>query len=175
MTCEICNKPLRKDNKVGACRPHRSLSTLRKQYMSSYATANSEELAAYKKNWAQVNKDSINSRSKQRRTTEPNFKLAHALRTRINRAIKSNFKVSSVIENLGCSISELREHLEKQFSPGMTWANHTQFGWHIDHIIPLHTVDLTNETQFKRVSHFSNLRPLWWKENIQRNRIKSQE
>lgn len=175
MKCKYCDKPLRRDNKIGTCRQHRPLSDSRKAYMSEYANSNSEQIAAYKKEWAVQNRPLLNTQQKARLSEDVNAALAHALRTRLNRALKGNFRISSAVNELGCTLEELKAHLENQFEVGMTWDNHTTFGWHIDHIIPLSKVDLSDKEQFKKVCHYSNLRPLWWKSNIQRNRIKSQE
>jgi hypothetical protein len=173
--CKVCDKQLRKDNAIGTCRQHRSLSDSRKSYMNEYAKSNSEDIAVYKKTWATENRDKLNKQQKARLKKDINASLAHALRTRLNRALKGNFKVSSAVSELGCSLEEFKIYLENQFELGMTWDNHTNFGWHIDHIIPLHKLDLSNEEQFKIACHYTNLRPLWWRPNIQRNRISSQE
>lgn len=144
--------------------------------MSEYAATNGPQLVQYKKIWATENRDLLNTQQKERLQTDINAKLAHSLRTRLNRALKGNFKAGSVVNELGCSINELRQHLESQFEPGMSWDNHTIFGWHIDHILPLSECDLSDLEQFKKACHYTNLRPLWWRENIQRNRIEySQE
>lgn len=46
----------------------------------------------------------------------------------------------------------------------MTWEN---FGeWHIDHIVPLSKFNLTDYEQLKIACHFSNLQPLWAKDNL---------
>ncbi len=63
-----------------------------------------------------------------------------------------------------CGIA--REHLEKQFKEGMTWENHGLYGWHIDHIIPCASFDLTDLEQQKKCFHYTNLQPLWAKENL---------
>lgn len=69
---------------------------------------------------------------------------------------------------LGCSLSELRQHLEKQFQPGMQWSNYGFYGWHIDHIRPLSKFDLSDPAQQQEAFHFSNLQPLWAKENLEK-------
>ncbi len=63
---------------------------------------------------------------------------------------------------IGCSFAELKIHVERQFTKGMTWENRDQ--WHIDHIIPLSTAK--TEEDVIRLNHYTNLRPLWAKDNL---------
>jgi hypothetical protein len=77
-------------------------------------------------------------------------------------------KTSSAVQDLGCTIPELKFHLESLFQDGMTWENHGKYGWHIDHIFPLARVDWNNEEQIKKVCHYTNLQPLWAKDNLQK-------
>jgi hypothetical protein len=172
MKCKFCEKKLRKDNQIGTCRLHRPLSDSRKVYMKNYADSNVSKLASYKKTWAYVNKERLNLLCIKRREESPHVALAHALRTRIHRALKGNFKSSSVVKALGCSLEYFKEYIEKQFQSGMTWENHTVKGWHLDHIIPLCSVDLTDSEQYKKVCHYTNLRPLWAGENLRRKKNK---
>lgn len=95
-----------------------------------------------------------------------NAKLAAALRSRLGKAIKNNQKVGSAVRDLGCSIEELKKHLETQFQEGMTWDNWTTDGWHIDHADALANFDLTKEIEFKKAVHYTNLQPMWAKENM---------
>ena len=97
------------------------------------------------------------------------FRLSKVLRSRVAMALKKNQKRGSAIRDLGCSISELRLYLENQFQPGMSWDNYGK--WHIDHIIPLISFDLTDREQFKKACHFTNLQPLWAEENISKGGI----
>ena len=70
-------------------------------------------------------------------------------------------------EYLGCTIEELRQHIEGQFTEGMSWNNYGK--WHIDHIIPIKYkqdgIIPTLEEAAKRL-HYSNTQPLWADENI---------
>lgn len=50
----------------------------------------------------------------------------------------------------------------------MTWENHGKYGWHIDHIKPLVSFDLTERKQFLEAVHFSNLQPLWSGDNLRK-------
>ncbi|CAB4125787.1 hypothetical protein UFOVP53_230 [uncultured Caudovirales phage] len=101
-----------------------------------------------------------------------NERLKNILRNRLNSAIRNNQKAGSAVKDLGCTIEEFKVYLEKQFfnnprtHESMTWDNHTLDGWHIDHILPLDSFNLTNREETIKACHYSNLRPLWAKENI---------
>lgn len=73
------------------------------------------------------------------------------------------------IDLLGCTISELRQHLENRFIGGMTWENHGLHGWHIDHIRPCASFDLTQPAQQRECFHYLNLQPLWAKDNMSKS------
>ncbi|MDX1372513.1 MAG: hypothetical protein R3321_08575 [Nitrososphaeraceae archaeon] len=103
-----------------------------------------------------------------KRKTDLNFWFAHNLRSRINSAIKTNQKVGSAVQDLGCTIPELKEHLEKQFQSGMNWNNRGK--WHIDHIIPLDSFDLTDRKQFLKAVNYKNLQPLWETDNLSKGK-----
>jgi hypothetical protein len=99
-----------------------------------------------------------------------NHKISCNLRSRLYDAVNNRIKSGSAILDLGCSIDELKKHLESKFLPGMTWKNHTVDGWHIDHIRPLDSFDLSNFEEFKKACHYTNLQPLWAKDNWYKNR-----
>jgi len=94
------------------------------------------------------------------------YRIRCALRSRLYSALKNNAKVGSAVRDLGCSIPELKLHLESLFKPGMSWDNYGLSGWHIDHIIPLSSFDLSNVEQFKKACHYTNLQPLLATENL---------
>jgi hypothetical protein len=124
----------------------------------------SKKVQAYRK----ANLPRRREREKQRKKTDPNFKLRVALRSRLNVALnrKRVRRVESALSLIGCTASELRRHLESQFQPGMTWQNHARDGWHIDHITPLEFYDLTKPEERAQAFHWSNVQPLWSMENI---------
>ena len=105
----------------------------------------------------------VNTRTRERRKLDSSYRLASVLRARLNHALKGRTKVGSAIKFLGCSVDYLRVHLESQFVENMSWDNYGsgKDKWSIDHIIPLSMVDLTDESKFAQVNHYTNLRPLW--------------
>lgn len=106
------------------------------------------------------------ARHKRREAVDPGFKLGNRMRTRIRLFLKgSSFVKQTRTEALvGCSWQELRSYIEAMFKPGMSWENYGE--WHIDHILPLSSFNLLSQEDLAKASHYSNLQPLWAKENL---------
>lgn len=68
-------------------------------------------------------------------------------------------------ELTGCTAKELKDHLERGFKRGMSWANYGTH-WHIDHILPVASFDHTDTRQVAQCWHWTNLRPLEAKANL---------
>jgi len=100
--------------------------------------------------------------------TDVIYKLRRVLRKRFKSALKAKGvrKDCSIINIVGCDIKFLKQYLESKFKEGMSWDNYGQFGWHIDHIKPCNSFDLSNIEEQKKCFHYTNLQPLWWKENL---------
>lgn len=101
-----------------------------------------------------------------RKMSDPHYVLTRRLRNRLYYALqkKSWKKNTKFSEYIGCSLEELKIHLEKQFITGMSWEN--QGEWHIDHIIPLDSA--TSEEELYKLCHFTNLQPMWAADNIKK-------
>jgi len=119
----------------------------------------------YYKNNKERAKECARIYNNMRRRTDINYKILCNLRRRLHSAVTKGFKSARTLELLGCSIEYLKEYLEKQFKKEMNWNNYGMFGWHIDHIIPCNSFDLTNPEEQKRCFNYTNLQPLWAKEN----------
>lgn len=89
------------------------------------------------------------------------------LRNRLNDALGNEFKSGSAVRDLGCTIPELKFYLEGMFKAGMNWESWGE--WHIDHIIPLSWFDLSDRNQLLKACNYSNLQPLWAKDNLKKN------
>lgn len=118
--------------------------------------------------WAKQNPERANKIKYNYKARHPETNLQNALRNRILLALKSQGirKNKRTIEMIGCSIEELRKHLELKFLKGMTWENRGYWGWHIDHIKPISLFDLNDIEQQKTAFHYTNLQPLWMKDNF---------
>jgi hypothetical protein len=101
------------------------------------------------------------------RQTDPQYRLANLLRTRLHHALKGSRKSARTLELLGCSIEHLVKHLESKFQPGMSWEN--QGAWHVDHIRPMASFDLTDPEQQRQACHWTNLQPLWAADNFRKS------
>jgi len=99
-----------------------------------------------------------------------NAKIARILRSRTRTALKRNAtpKKWSAVSELGCSIEFCREHIESLFREGMSWENHGLKTWHLDHKIPLSAFNLQDEIEYKIACHYTNIRPLFSKENLEK-------
>src|SRR3990167_2141804 len=117
------------------------------------------------KEYRQRNKEKIYLADK-KRAQEPQRKLGMKLRIRVYMAPSrvGARKSVSTEELVGTTALKLNEHIENQFREGMTWQNHGK--WHLDHMIPLASFDLTEEEQQKQAFHYTNLQPLWAEENL---------
>ncbi len=106
-------------------------------------------------------------RQRTRYATDATYRLGKVLRGRIAAALKGKAKKShSTVELLGCSIDEARRRIESMFLPGMTWENHG--AWHIDHIRPCASFDLTDPMQQRECFDISNIQPLWAEDNLRK-------
>jgi len=141
-----------------------------------YYEDNCEKIIANNKNWREANleKDATyhNNYVRNRRNNNPEFKLLHNLRKRLWDAVKGYTKSASTMELIGCTIENLQKHLENQFTNGMNWENYGE--WHVDHIIPCASFDLSKEENQRECFNYTNLQPLWAEDNLRKsNRILS--
>ena len=132
----------------------------------AYREANIDKTKAQHKAYRAANRDKIKDRQNNRIKTNIQYKLSRRLRSRLYHALQGNQKTGSAVRDLGCSIDELRLYLESKFQSGMSWDNWSFEGWHIDHIKPLASFDLTDRKQLLLACHYTNLQPLWAFDNL---------
>ena len=130
---------------------------------------NPERHRAANAKWRKENLDYKAQYEHTRRTTRLELKIENNIRSAMARALTNGVKAARTEGLLGCSIEDLRKHLERLFQPGMTWDSYGRYGWHIDHIIPLSYFNLIEPEQQKRAWHYTNLQPLWAVENLKKS------
>lgn len=121
----------------------------------------------YRKDNLEILKKKRRKYDKIRRKNDINFRFKNQFRDRIRQTLKAQYanKNNTTYELTGCDRVELREYLESLFTDGMSWDNYGIHGWSIDHIRPCASFDLTDPEQQKVCFHYSNLQPLWAKDN----------
>jgi len=156
--------------------PGRTLCEGHAEEYRAHAQRHKEKIRTYKKSIREIEnarkrtpeyKEKRNATRRQRKAEDPAYAVADRLRKRIGRAVRDHGngrKDKKTAELVGCSIEQLMAHLERQFLKGMSWDNRA--AWHIEHIRPCASFDLTDPNQQKACFRFTNLRPLWAKENI---------
>lgn len=107
-----------------------------------------------------------NEYKKQRAKRDVGYRILRVLRHRFRMALGRSKKSGKTLVILGCSLKQLREQLESQWQPGMSWGNYGLYGWHIDHIRPCASFDLSIPEEQAKCFHHTNLQPLWAKDNI---------
>lgn len=183
--CKICDseytKRWRKNNKE-------KVKLQKQKYLKKYSQKNLDRGRKYRennqeknlariKNWRennkeysinyyQENKSKITKQQSERKKIDILFKLSSLHRSKLNKILGSN-KNTTTFEIIGCTPQQLKEHLETQFKCGMSWDNHGLFGWHIDHIIPLSSAK--TEEELYQLCHYTNLQPLWAKDNLRKS------
>src|SRR5713226_2299411 len=127
-----------------------------KDQTKEYRKDNKEYFLEYNRHYYKENKEEIISKNtkykKERRQNDQSFKLREDVSRMINLGIRksgSSKNGASCLNYLSYSFQELKEHIEKQFEPWMTWNNwgiynsetwndnkSTTWTWQLDHIVP---------------------------------------
>jgi len=101
-----------------------------------------------------------------RLNTRPECRIVENLRRRTRAVLAGINKSKATLALIGCDPIYLKEHLEGQFTSGMSWDNYGE--WHIDHIVPCNDFDLTKPEEQSKCFHYTNLQPLWAIDNLKK-------
>jgi hypothetical protein len=142
---------------------YRMLYNAQNSKAKQYYLDNKERFRSRNKEWRECNKDKIKE-YKNRFPEKLRKKMSKKISDRLQRYMTN--KTDSFSSMLGCSISDFILYIESLFVDGMTWGNYGFHGWHFDHIRPLASFDLTDPEQQKACFHYTNLQPLWAKDNM---------
>lgn len=146
---------------------------------AEYYKENKERINNYSKDWMAKNKDKHRASARlyyAKRMEDEGFRIFSVLRGRVRAAISqhSGEKAFKTAELIGCGVPYLKKHLANQFynredGTEMAFKNYGIHGWHIDHIKPCSSFDLTDPEQQKQCFHYTNLQPLWAEHNLSKS------
>ena len=159
---------------IGRSKYNGTCNECKRNKQIEYHKGHKTEAINYSKDYRKTHKDESRTYQNKKYILDVNYRLAKNLRNRLYNAIKNIQKSGSAVKDLGCTIEELKKYLEAKFMSGMTWDNRGNGTgmWNIDHMSPLSKFNLSNRSQFLKAVHYTNLQPLWWKDNIKKgNRI----
>lgn len=145
---------------------------LKREANTRWREANRERARAACAAWQAENKSRVIRQQAEyqsrRRRADPAYCLARSVRNRVYNALvlspRHTGRRGSTLELLGCTAEHYQAYLAGLFQPGMSWQNYGE--WHIDHVRPLASFDLSDPAQQRAAFHFSNTQPLWAKENL---------
>jgi hypothetical protein len=142
------------------------------EYSKKWYQENKEHRKEYHKQWREDNKEYYQKYrreyEKNKKDTDPSYKLACYTRTAIYTCLKERNinKYENTFNLLPYTLEELIEHLESQFTEGMSWENYGD--WHVDHIKPMTSfiMESPEDKEFQDCWALKNLQPLWAEDNL---------
>ena len=156
-----------------------------KEYKKEYNLKNKEHLKKIKKEWHLKNpreipqdqkeylsrpeaKELRRNRMRNKYKTDINFRLTDLCRNRVRKALKGFSKSAATMKLIGCTVEELRQHIESKFEPWMNWENQGLGGWDIEHIKACFHFNMADPKQQRTCFNWSNLQPMEHIENIKK-------
>lgn len=158
--CKKCRSEYYKNNK-------QEILNRQKEYYLNNKEIRIQKTTEWRKNNKEKYIATRRKRNKERYDNDPVYKLNRNIRSRINLVLKGKNKGGSTESLVGCSTEYLKSYLESKFVEGMGWENRSK--WHIDHIRPCSSFDLSDPEQQKLCFHYTNLQPLWAKDNLKKS------
>lgn len=130
-----------------------------------YQAKNKDKVALRMRQWVKENRPALNAKIRARLKTDPVARCAKSMRTHLRRVIEGigSTKKDDTYSTLGYSPKELKSHIERQFTNGMSWENYGK--WHIDHIVSISQMVRSGCEDPAIINCLTNLRPLWAEEN----------
>jgi len=179
-TCKKCRKEKsaiwrlnNQEKRKIICKKYRDKNLERsKIYSKDYQQSHKKQIALKSKRWRKNNlqkaRDNMRRYCK-KKNSFPVGKLNLNMKCGIYHALKGNKNRYHWEGIVGYTAEQLKIHLEKLFTHGMTWENYGQ--WHIDHIIPISAFNFktSEDIDFKKCWSLENLQPLWKFDNLSKH------
>jgi uncharacterized protein (DUF983 family) len=185
--CRLCQSGYKYEGEMSEaktcskCNETKSLSEFNKEKQGKFGVSSWCKLCQSEYNKQHRRKQA--EKARERRKNDPLFALKEDLRKHTRRACSYHGvdKMAKMSEYLGCSYGYFQEYIEAQFydcpesGTKMTWENRGKvtvedpYKWHVDHIIPVSHPDFATEEGFYKITHYTNLRPMWGRENLSKS------
>jgi hypothetical protein len=132
----------------------------------SYKRKNAEKISSYLRKYNEQNKEKIKQLRKESRKENPTYRLTGNMRNALRQSLKKAKlkKNNRTFKYISCSPSFLLERLEK-----MRIERGLGEDYHIDHMMPIDSFDLTNAEELRCCWNWSNLQALSPKENREKS------
>lgn len=155
--------------------------SLRKQYKNNYRSKEENRKKERRKDKERRKTIEYKERRKtiyKKRVGSDNlYKLKLNVKSSIRSALKNKGfdKNKNTIDILGCSYEDFYNYITEQFESWMSWENYGIYTgnynetWQIDHIIPISSAN--NEEEIIKLNHYTNLRPLCSKKNLEKSNL----
>jgi sulfur relay (sulfurtransferase) complex TusBCD TusD component (DsrE family) len=129
---------------------------------------NKDKQKISEKKYVDRHPDKIRAKNK-RQAKNINRRIRNSLNKRIMSALKksSQKKIKKTMAYTGCDIQFLKMWFEYLFTDEMTWENYGL--WHIDHVLPCSSFDLTMTEAIQECFNWKNLRPCWGADNLEKS------
>jgi hypothetical protein len=156
--CKACKKKINADWRKANRAKHNALN--RESYRRKKLGIKRKPLQTHEEHMAYMRKY-----QRERYRSDPTFRLLDKLRSRVHKALHGKCKSAVTEKLLGICADECRKYIEGLFTEGMSWNSDI----HIDHIVPCASFDLTDPEQQRRCFHYTNLQPLWVRDNLEKS------
>lgn len=139
-----------------------------KERKDRYVASHLEQVKESRHRYKTENRQKCTDYERNKRHNDPVYRFRNSFRCLIwgyNKK-KGYTGTKNVWEMVGCDFETFLVYIQSQFEEGMTMENygHGKGCWNIDHIVPISTAQ--NDEDIERLNHYTNLRPLWAKDNI---------
>lgn len=177
--CNECRKAYRQQAKEHIKQKNKSYYESNKEVLlvknRKYREDNKDTIAIQRQEYRVRTKEHIKKKNKEylpikkmkikiKRRENKGFHLSKLLKTRMHKALRSNYNSITIQKYMNCDITTLKKWLEFQFDKEMNWDNLGTY-WEVDHILPIAQFNLLHEADCMICFHWSNLQPLFKGEN----------
>ncbi len=138
----------------------------------AYSELNREKIRQKAADYVEANRETVNRNKREahrRNMEDPAYVTIMRLRNNFTRGFLSGTSNYYIDKYLGCTIESFLYKMEAKFymrddGTEMTWDNIGE--WHYDHVVPISTINISDEDHIKQILNHRNFQPLWSEDNL---------